>query len=75
MEIIRNARKAAGLSQAQLAATLGVSQGAVAQWENGITHPSYGVLKPLADTLGLTLDELIGKGAENASVPDHSADG
>ena len=61
MKEIREARKAKGLSQDQLAKMIGVTQGAVAQWENGLTHPSFEVLPKLAAALGVTVDELIGK--------------
>ena len=36
---IRQARKAAGLNQAGLAARIGVSQPAVANWESGVHDP------------------------------------
>ncbi len=62
MGIIKKARIAAGLSQEQLAEKVGVSQGAVAQWESGVTHPSFKVLKPLAGALKITLDELVEAG-------------
>jgi transcriptional regulator with XRE-family HTH domain len=68
MGIIKQARKAAGLSQERLAEMVGVSQGAVAQWEAGITHPSYKVLKPLTAALGITLDELVEAG--DADIPN-----
>lgn len=61
MKEIREARKAKGLSQDQLAKMIGVTQGAVAQWENGLTHPSFEVLPKLSAALGVTVDELIGK--------------
>ena len=44
MKEIEEARKAKGLTQEQLAKLVGVTQGAVAQWENGQTHPSFQVL-------------------------------
>ena len=74
MDIIRQARVAAGMTQEQLAAVVGVTQGAIAQWENGLTHPSYGKLKPLAVALNLTLDDLIG-GGQDDNVSDHPAGG
>jgi tellurite methyltransferase len=61
MKEIEEARKAKGLTQEQLAKLVGVTQGAVAQWENGQTHPSFPVLPRLAAALGVTVDELIGK--------------
>lgn len=75
MKTILMARKAAGLTQEQLAARLGVTQGAIAQWENGITHPSYRVLKPLSEALGLSLDELLSEGGEHDTVSNDPAGG
>jgi len=42
------ARKGKGLSQTQLASTLGVSRGACGQWERGVTVPSVVNLSKLA---------------------------
>jgi tellurite methyltransferase len=61
MQTITECRKAKGLTQEQLAKMLGVTQGAVAQWENGLTHPAFNMLPRLAAALGVTVDELIGK--------------
>lgn len=61
MQTITEYRKAKGLTQEQLAKLLGVTQGAVAQWENGLTHPAFNMLPRLAAALGITVDELIGK--------------
>ena len=61
MKTIEEARKAKGLTQEQLAKLLGVTQGAVAQWENGLTHPSFLMLPKVASVLEVSVDELIGK--------------
>ena len=61
MKTIEEARKAKGLTQEQLAKMLGITQGAIAQWENGLTHPSFEMLPKLAEILGMTVDELINK--------------
>jgi transcriptional regulator with XRE-family HTH domain len=63
MQNIREARQMKGITQEQLAKMLGITQGAVAQWENGLTHPSFEMLPKVAEALGLTVDELIGKKA------------
>ena len=67
MKTIRQARRAAGMTQEQLASALGVTQGAVAQWEAGLVHPSVKLLKPLAVALGITVDELLTEAADEAS--------
>lgn len=61
MKTIEKARKAKGMTQEQLAKLLGITQGAVAQWENGLTHPSFPMLPKVAAALGVTVNELIGK--------------
>jgi transcriptional regulator with XRE-family HTH domain len=38
---IRRARLARGLTQAELAASVGVTQGAVSSWEQGLESPSF----------------------------------
>lgn len=52
------ARKKAGVTQGELAEKIGVTQGAVSQWENGDTKPSVELLPKLASVLGCTIDEL-----------------
>jgi HTH-type transcriptional regulator/antitoxin HipB len=54
-EAIRAARRRAGLSQAELAAALGVRQSSVSQWERGSTRPSTGHLLALTSILRTTL--------------------
>ena len=61
MQNIRDAREAKGLTQEQFAKLVGVTQGAVAQWENGMTHPSFDKLIMIADVLEVPLDELVRK--------------
>jgi putative transcriptional regulator len=63
MNSIRRIRKAAGLSQAQLAATLKVSQSAVSQYERGAIQPGIKQAKRLvalaADSgLSVSLDQV-----------------
>jgi HTH-type transcriptional regulator / antitoxin HipB len=54
-EAIRAARRRAGLSQAELAAALGVRQSSVSQWERGSTRPSTDHLLALTSVLRTTL--------------------
>ena len=53
-EAIRAARRRAGLSQAELAAALGVRQSSVSQWERGSTRPSTDHLLALTALLRTT---------------------
>lgn len=66
--LIRSARKRHGLTQVQLAALLGVSKGAVAQWEldEGGTTPSVENMARLRDVLE------IGSAAETATGSPNS---
>ena len=51
-------RKAAGITQAELAAALGVSQTVVSDWESSKKYPSTDKLPLIAKTLNCTIDEL-----------------
>lgn len=57
---IKKYREKAELSQIDVAESLGVTQGAVSQWEKGESNPSADKLPELAKILGCTIDELYG---------------
>ena len=59
--IIARRRKELGMTQEQLAGALGISYQAVSKWENELSSPDISALPLLADTLGLSLDELFGR--------------
>ena len=61
---IRDLRKQHGYSQEQLARKLHLTQGAVSQWENGLTVPAADQLAALADIFGISVDEIMGRKAE-----------
>ena len=63
-EKLQNLRRAAGLSQEQLAERLGVTRQAVSKWETGEGKPDIDNLLPLAKLLGTTVDYLLDDGAE-----------
>lgn len=54
---IKRLRKQAGLSQEQLAKMLGVTQGAVSQWEKDRTIPDTPFMLQMAKMLNVSLDE------------------
>ena len=58
MRGILTMRKAAGITQAELAAALGVSQTVVSDWESSKKYPSADKLPLIAKTLNCTIDEL-----------------
>lgn len=56
---IARARKAAGLTQQELADRLGVIQQQVAKWESGKVDIKLQTLKRIANALGCDIDDLI----------------
>ena len=56
---IKSKRKKRGLSQLALAKRLGITQGAVSQWETGISTPSIVLLPKLASVLQCKIDDLL----------------
>ena len=61
---IKNLRNKAGLTQEQLAGSLGISAQSVSKWENAVTMPDIALLPMLAGELGVTIDELFDLTAE-----------
>lgn len=57
--LIYDKRKELGLTQAELADRLKITNKAVSKWENGDGMPDVNLLAPLASELGLTVDELL----------------
>ena len=53
-------RKANAYSQKELAAVVGVTRSAYANYENGAREPGMKILVRLADFYGISLDELVG---------------
>jgi transcriptional regulator with XRE-family HTH domain len=64
MNAIVKLRRKQGLSQAQLAEKLNITQGAVSQWEMGLSKPKSEILPELAKVLDCTIDELFKKDEE-----------
>lgn len=57
--LIYDKRKELGFTQAELADRLQITNKAVSKWENGDGMPDVNLLAPLAQELGLTVDELL----------------
>ncbi len=66
-EKLTQARKAAGLTQADVAAKLNVSRQAVSRWESGQSKPSTERLLALGELYGVSIDQLLN--TENVEVP------
>ena len=62
-------RSAKGLSQAELAGLLGVTNKAVSKWENGAAYPSAKLIYPLASVLGVSVEELYRVMSESEKKP------
>lgn len=52
-------RKARNMSQADLAAIIGVKRSTLAMWESGANMPPTKYLVAVAEALGCTVDELL----------------
>lgn len=66
---IKTLREAKGLTQAELADQLGVSDKAVSKWETGKGFPDSSLLQPLAAALGVSVIELLnGEAIVNRNV-------
>jgi transcriptional regulator with XRE-family HTH domain len=56
---VKERRQALGLSQSELAAAVGVKQGAISQWETGRRSPGLDELLALASNLDVEISELM----------------
>jgi len=62
--LIKQLREKLGLTQAQLAEKLSISDKAVCKWETGNGFPEVSQLLTLSEILGVTVDELLKGGVE-----------
>lgn len=67
MDAIIKLRKKQGLSQVQLAEKLNITQGAVSQWEMGLSKPKSEILPELAKALNCTIDDLFEGNSDEVS--------
>ena len=61
MNNIKNARKAKGLTQTELAKIVGVTQGNLSAWETDRWKPDMDSLKKLCEALNCSADYLLGQ--------------
>ena len=59
MNNVKRAREAKGISQKELAITLGVAQATVSNWETGRMNPANKHLRKIATLLSCTTDYLL----------------
>ena len=72
-EKLRNHRKKLGMTQEDVAEKVGVSPQAISKWESGNGSPDISNLPVLAETLGISVDELL-KGELNKPEADTNPD-
>ncbi len=58
--LIKEARKAKGMTQKELADILHITDRAISKWERGLSAPDISLLQPLAQALDITLSRLLG---------------
>lgn len=63
---LKRARLARGLTQHQLAQLVDKREGDIRRWERGRNEPDFSTAVTLAEALGVSLDELVRAGAEEA---------
>ncbi len=70
-QLIRAARKNAGMTQAELAQKLGISYVGISQWENDLRNPKYDTIRRIAAALGVEWTELVPEDQQGQTVLDH----
>ncbi len=73
-ERLAAARKAAGFTQVELAAELGVSQRMVAYYESPTATPPAHLLPAIAQALGVSIDDLYGRDAPKKRLAKQEGD-
>ena len=58
-ETIKQIRKTHYLNQTEFANRIGVTQGAVSQWENGLTRPNLDQLRALSAAFNMSVNEIV----------------
>jgi len=73
--LVREARRLAGLTQAELAERLGTTQSAVSRWERGDDEPRVGTLAAILHACGLEADLAFRarSDADRAQIREHLA--
>ena len=63
-------RRGKGMTQAELADLLGITNKAVSKWETGEAFPETAQLVPLADIFGVSVDDLLRGGSQTEEAPE-----
>lgn len=72
-ENIMQLRKAAGLSQEQLAEQIGVSRQSISKWETGQSAPELEKLVAMSQVFGISTDVLLGNSLPEKEAVSHPA--
>ena len=68
-DTIKEIRKRNFLNQTAFANRIGVTQGTVSQWENGLTRPNSDQLRSISKTFNISIDDLLsGEKVQNAGA-------
>jgi transcriptional regulator with XRE-family HTH domain len=70
-EIIRQRRGDLNMSQAELAAKVGVDKRQIRRYESGETQPTLPIAKAIAQALGISIDELAGEESHRVNLTGH----
>ena len=70
-QLIKAARKQAGLTQMELAEKLGIPYQSVGQWERDIRNPKYESLRRIADALNTSVSYLLGQDGTRVAPDVH----
>jgi len=70
-DTIKDIRRRNFLNQTQFANKIGVTQGTVSQWENGLTRPNSDQLRSISEAFNVSIDDLLR--GEAASFPPSGA--
>jgi transcriptional regulator with XRE-family HTH domain len=68
-EIIRRRRTELGLSEAELAAKIGVPRRQVTRYETGRVQPGHPLSAAIAEALGISIDDLHGGAVPHCGLP------
>lgn len=70
-QLIKDARRQAGLTQKELGEKLGITYQTIAQWENNLRNPKYETLKRIAVALGVEWTDLVLEDQQGATIVAH----
>ena len=68
-DTIKDIRRRNYLNQTAFANRIGVTQGTVSQWENGLTRPNMEQLKSISAAFNISVDDLLKGDSTKEAVP------